>query len=195
MTTLRDDERVAVRRVDRDQVALGLRVSGHEPRDARAEQTAHRVGADPRVTVGSVGYERGTDIVHEPRDLELDIVGRDFAEPFTTLQRVREEIDVFFVGVRRARGEHGEQRVDVLDRVDGGERIGAAHSPGSGGGGRYRAFDDVGSSIVLEHPRASLRAAWVLADVDAVRGEMGEHGRDHVSVTAQHRADSRCACA
>jgi len=55
-------------------------VSGYEPGNARAEQPAHRVGPDPRVTVGSVGNERGADVVHEPRDLKLDVVGRCLAE-------------------------------------------------------------------------------------------------------------------
>ena len=71
-----------------------------------------------------------------PADLKLDVVGRDVAEVLAALQRVRQEIDVLFVGVRGARGEHVEERVDARDRIAVVGRIGSAHSSQSGGGGR-----------------------------------------------------------
>src|SRR5262249_13730050 len=56
--------------------------------------------------------------VHEPRHLELPIVGRDVGEDGGALQPVREQVDVLGVGLTGAGLERREQRVDVSDRRD-----------------------------------------------------------------------------
>ena len=108
-------------------------MAGDEASDARAEQCTHRVGSDARVPIGSVGYDDGADVVHESRHLQLDVVGSDLAETLPALQRVGEQVDVFFVGVHGTSREQIEERADALDRLD---RFDHAHSIGSGAGGR-----------------------------------------------------------
>ena len=90
---------------------------GNEAGDARAEQGANRVGTDAGMTVGRVGHERGTDVVNEPGRLELDVVGCPLAQVRGALQRVREQIDVFFVGMDRARLEQVEERAESIDSI------------------------------------------------------------------------------
>ena len=121
---------VAVHRVDRDQVTLRVGVPAYQSRDTRAEQIAHRVRADARVALGFMGYERSSDVVDEPGDLQLDVVGPVTREQRRALQRVREEIDGFVVVVRGACFE------DVEERGNRGGSGRGLHSPLSGGGGR-----------------------------------------------------------
>ena len=110
----------AVRGVDRDEVALGLGVAGDEAGDstrraARAPRRLRCARADRERRARARCRCRG----RVPTTCNSTIVGRDFAEPLRALQRVREQVDVFFVGVHGASREQIEERVDALDRFDG----------------------------------------------------------------------------
>ena len=61
------------------------------------------------------------EVVHEARDLELDVVGKPSGEPVGTLQGMGEDVDRVAVGpegVERAvaRGDEGHQLVDGRHR-------------------------------------------------------------------------------
>ena len=75
VTMLRSLKPVAVLGIGRDQVALRVRVPRHEPRDAMPEQRRDRRRAGLGVAVGLVGAQDPADVVHEPRELQLAIVG------------------------------------------------------------------------------------------------------------------------
>ena len=74
-------EQRGVRGVGREQVPLRGDVTADEERDARPEQASHELAAVD--VVRGVGAQRPPsrraleppEVVHEPRDLELDVVG------------------------------------------------------------------------------------------------------------------------
>ena len=105
-------QHVAVRRLGGHEVALCEHVTADEVGDAVTEQRAHEVRADGRVITRRTGIERARDVVHQPRNLHLD-VGTVAPEDVGALHvMVERAVRVDAVTIV----EHGEQVVDAGER-------------------------------------------------------------------------------
>ena len=182
-------ERGPVRRVDRDEVALGLGVPGDEPGDARSEQRPA-----PRRRRSGRG-DRGR------RERARCRCRARARRPGARHRRARPRAGAARTGARARAGRRllrrraptlAASRSSSASSVSIGSPRrsdrGRAHSPGSGGGGRYRTRVISLPPLGLEHPRAALRAARIGPEVDAARREVLEHRRDDVAVAAEQRA-------
>jgi hypothetical protein len=106
-------EAIAVRDIDRDEVALRFVVASHELRDAVTEQWSHCSSTRCRVHRRLPRRDRGTDVVDQPGDLKIEVVGSTRGEKLRALERVCEQVDRLSITRCRPSGECREELVGV----------------------------------------------------------------------------------
>ena len=106
-------EAPSIRGIDGDEVALRFVVAFHETRHSVTEQRSDRSGAGPRVGCRFSRSDCGADVVHEPGDLQLEVIRGLSHEQLCALERVCEQGDRLAVTSGRTCGKRGEELVDA----------------------------------------------------------------------------------